>query len=163
MQDEEYSRQGVYVLSLPASDRGPWHICLYSVVLFDGERIVSPGLEPSARIVLPGPHPEVIVSYHLRRPRLPGRPWSLTFRTEPPGESIPPMALVVHSRTVPLSVHDGKIVDRFPASRDGATFRIRSQVNLSLQRARVFADPLAAPDEQPPIRLRHPEMGGTRV
>src|SRR5205823_12420506 len=104
VQDVEYSRQGYFALTLPPSPSGPWHLCVYAVAAVDGQRVVSPGLEPSARTVVPGPHPEVTVSYSLRRPRCPGRPWSLTCRTDPPGAAIPPTALVAHPRTVPLSV-----------------------------------------------------------
>src|SRR5262249_21589106 len=121
------------------------------------------GAEPTCRTVLPGPHPEVIVAYTLRPPRFPGQRWSVTFRTEPPGSAIPPTALVVHPRTVPLSADDGEIVDQFPASRDGASFKIRPKVNPALHRARVFADPRSDPDGLAPIRLRHPEAGATRV
>ena len=115
------------------------------------------------RTIVPGPHPEVTVAYSLRPPRFPGRPWSLTLRTEPPGQPIPAMALVVHPRTLPLSVEDGEVVDQFPPSRDGATFRIRPRIPFGSYHARVFADPRANPSELPPIRLRHPEAGGTRV
>jgi hypothetical protein len=159
----EYSRTGYYVLTLPPHPDGPWHLCAYSVATIEHENVISPGLEPTARTILPGPHPEVTVSYNLRAPRFPGRPWMLTFRTEPAGSPIPPTALVAHPRTVPLTVDDGDVVDEFPASRDGATFRIQTKVNLTRHRARVFVDPRADPAGQVPIRLRHPETGGTRV
>jgi len=113
--------------------------------------------------VVPGPNPEVTVSYTLRRPSFPGRTWSLTFRTDPIGSAIPPTALVVHPRTVPLSADDGEIVARFPAATDGETFTIPPTVDLARRRARIFADPHADPDGVPPIRLRHPEGGATRV
>ena len=58
--------------SLP--DGGPWHIRVYSVAEWDGVRSLSPGLEPSAATILPGPHAEVTVRYHLKRPLLPGSP-----------------------------------------------------------------------------------------
>lgn len=163
VQDVEYGRQGYFALNLPPGAQGAWHISVYGIATVDGDRVVSPGLDPTARTVLPGPHPEITVSYSLRPPRFPGRRWSLTFRTEPPGASIPPTALIAHPRTVPLTVDDGEVVDHFPESRDGATFRIRTKVNLASLRARVFADPRSEPDGLPPIRLRHPEAGGTRV
>jgi hypothetical protein len=161
--EAEYSRQGFATLSLPPDPRGPWHVRVFSMATLAGERVVSPGLEPSARTIVPGPLPEVTVSYSLRRPRFPGRPWSVTFRTEPAGAAIPPMALVAHPRTVPLSVHDGEVVEQFPAARDGATFNVRAGLNLLEHRVRVFPDPYAEPDGLPPIRLRHPEAEGTRV
>jgi hypothetical protein len=58
----EYSSQGHYTLTLPLSNGSPWHIAVYSVATVNGERVVSPGLEPSARTVVPGPHPEVTIS-----------------------------------------------------------------------------------------------------
>ena len=112
---------------------------------------------------MPGPNPEVTVSYILKRSNFPGRAWSLTFHTDPVGSPIPPTALVSHPRTVPLSPDDGEIAVRFPASRDGETFPIPSSVDLIRRRARVFADPHADPDGLPPIRIRHPEGGATRV
>jgi hypothetical protein len=145
------------------AESGPWHIRAYSIAELDGITSVSPGLDPTASTTVPGPHPEVTVSYVLKRPWLPFVPWSVTFRTEPPGTAVPPMVLVAHPRTVPLSVEDGHIVARFPAGRDGACFPIRPSVKLSHHGARIFPDPSAPPDCVTPIRLRHPETGTTRV
>ena len=147
----------------PPIDAGPWHIRVYSMINGDGVRSISPGLEPTAATILPGPNPEVTVSYVLKRPWFPGLPWSVRFRTEPSGKSLPPMVLVVHPRAVPLSVDDGQIVTHFPAGRDGAKFPIRSTANLSSHYARVFIDPNVQPDVLTPIRLRHPETWTTRV
>lgn len=159
----EYSRLGHHTLTLPADQEGPWHIQVYSIASLGGETVISSGLEPTARIVVPGPHPEVTVSYDFRKPSFPGRIWSLTFRTEPAGASIPPTALVAHPRTVPLSADDGEIVAQFPAARDGMTFPIPAKVDFTKHRARIFADPHVEPDTLTPIRLRHPENGATRV
>ncbi|WP_422924596.1 hypothetical protein [Singulisphaera sp. PoT] len=159
----EYSRVGHHALLLPTGRDGPWHIQVFTVAKIGDEVVVSPGLEPSARIVVTGPHPEITISYDLRKPSFPGRAWSLTFRTEPAGSEVPPTALVAHPRTVPLSVDDGEIVAQFPAARDGTTFSIPNKLNLAKGRARVFADPHADPDSLPPIRLRHPETGVARV
>jgi hypothetical protein len=128
-----------------------------------GEDVVSPGQSASAAVIVPGPNPEVTISYTFRRASFPGRGWSLTFRTEPPGANVPPTALVTHPRTVPLSIDDGAIVAEFPAAHDGATFRIGAGIDLAKQRARVFADSRGSDAaDLPPIRLRHPE-GDTRV
>jgi hypothetical protein len=161
--DEEYSRLGYFAISLPSGVPGPWHLAVFSVATVQGERVVSPGLDLSARTVVPGPNPEVTVSYNLRRPTFPGRAWSVTFQTDPVGSTIPPTALVAHPRTVPLSSDDGEIVVRFPAAKDGETFTVPTTVDLNRHRARVFADPHADPDGLPPIRLRHPEGGTARV
>jgi len=163
VQESEYSRQGYIAVNLPPEAPGPWHFRVFAVANVQGQRVVSPGLDATGRTVVPGPNPEVTVIYHLRKPGFPGRPWSVAFRTEPPGAPIPPTALVAHPRTVPLSVDDGEVIDRFPAARDGSTFRVRAGVNLSDRRARVFADPHVDPDGLPPIRLRHPESGPTRA
>jgi len=163
VQETEYSRLGYHAIQLPPQAAGPWHLSVRSVAQVEGAVVVSAGLEPTAKTIVTGSHPDVTVSYHLRAPRFPGRPWSITFRTEPAGASIPPMAMVVHPRTVPLTVDDGEIIDQFPASRDGATFRIRPKSSLSPRRARVFPDPLAAPDGLAPVRLKHPETDETRV
>ena len=88
------------------------------MIELDGSTAISPGLEPSAATVLPGPNPEVTVSYLLKRPWLPGLPWSVTFQTEPPSSAVPAMVMVAHPRTIPLSVDDGQIVAHFPSSRD---------------------------------------------
>ena len=122
----------------PGRDNGPWYIRVFSVLNLDGVRSISPGLEPTAATVLPGPHPEVTVSYVLKRPWIPGLPWSLSFRTDPPGTAIPPMVLVAHQRVVPLSVDDGQIVARFPSGGDGAAFPVRIPPKLPRQHARVF-------------------------
>jgi hypothetical protein len=145
------------------SDSGPWYIRVYSVIDLDGVRSVSPGLDSSAATIVPGPHPEVTISYSLKRPWLPGFSWSVGFRTEPAGAVVPPMVLVAHPRTVPLSVDDGQIVAHFPSGHDGAHFPIRTSLKLSEYGARVFPDPNVEPDGLQPIRLRHPETGATRV
>jgi hypothetical protein len=120
-------------------------------------------LEPSAKTVVPGPDSEVSVSYRLRPPLFPGRRWTLTFRAEPAETAIPPTVLVAHPRTVPLTADDGQVVEHFPAARDGETFKISTELNLSDYHIRVFADPTIDPDTLSPIQFRHPEMGGTRV
>ena len=163
VQDADYARQGRYTLTLPSGAPGPWHVAVYAVATVDGQPVASPGQEPSARTVVPGPHPEVTISYTFRRGRLTGRKPALVFHTEPPGASIPPMVLVTHPRTVPLSADDGTIVASFPAGRDGSDFPLPAGVNPARTRARVFADPRVEPENLPPIRLRHPEAGATRV
>jgi hypothetical protein len=145
------------------TDTSPWYIRIYSVIDLDGVRSISPGLESSAATVVPGPHPEVTVAYALKRPWLPGFPWSVGFRTEPAGAAVPPMVLVAHPRTVPLSVDDGQIVAHFPSGRDGAHFSIHTSLKLSQYGIRVFPDPNVEPDGLMPIRLRHPETGAARV
>ncbi|HEY2156010.1 MAG TPA: fibronectin type III domain-containing protein [Isosphaeraceae bacterium] len=163
--EADYSRQGHLALTLPveALGGGAWHLAVFSVAIVDGQRLVSPGLQPTARTVVPGPNPEITVGYTLNRPTFPGRPWSITFRTEPPGSAVPPMALVAHPRTIPLSSDDGQIIERFPACRDGATFPVRHRLELTRHLARLFTDPAADPAGLPPIRLRHPESAGTRA
>ena len=136
----------VPALGSPQIDTGPWHIRVYSITDLDGVRSISPGLEPTAATVLPGPHPEVTVSYVLKRPWIPGLPWSVSFRTEPPGTAVPPMVLVAHQRVVPLSVDDGQIVARFPSGSDGSHFPVRIPANLPRHNARVFPDPNVEPD-----------------
>jgi hypothetical protein len=162
--EADYSRQGYFTLNLPAESKGgPWHLAVFSLSVVEGIKLTSPGLEPTARTIVPGPTPEITVSYTLRRPTFPGRAWSILIRTDPPGSSVPPTALVVHPRTVPLSSDDGQVVERFPACQDGATFAVKPLVDLSRQRARLFADPTVDPAGQTPIRLRHPESAATRV
>jgi hypothetical protein len=180
----DYDRQECWTLTLPMASRsgdaieaplplsglgsaqrenGSWHIRAYSIVDLDGARSTSPGLEPTAATVLPGPHPEVTVSYVLKRPWIPGLPWSVSFRTEPPGTAVPPMVMVAHHRVVPLSVDDGQIIARFPSGSDGRHFPVRIPSSFSRHNARVFPDPNVEPDALVPIRLRHPESGATRV
>ncbi len=160
--DEEYSRLGYFAVTLPTTTSGPWHLAVFNLATVQGEEVVSPGLDPSARTVVPGPNPEVTLSYTLHRPHFPGRAWSVSFRTEPAGSPVPPTALVAHPRTVPLSPDDGEIVIRFPASKDGDIFPLPPTVSLNRHRARIFADPASDPDGLPPIRIRHPE-GVARV
>ena len=108
-------------------------------------------------------HVQVTLSYVLKRPWLPGLPWSVTFRTEPPGSTLPPMVVVAHPRTVPLSADDGQIIARLPDVRDGEPFPLRIAWNFSRLCVRAFPDPSVEPAGQIPIRLRHPETGSTPV
>ncbi len=140
-----------------------WYVSAFSLAEIDGASLVSPGLEPSATTAVPGPHPQITVSYSLKRPWLPPRPWVLTLRTEPAGAAIPRLVLVANERAVPLSAEDGEIVARLPAGQDGATHTIRTPLNLSRVGVRAFLDPTIDPGSLPPIRLRHPETGLARV
>ncbi|WP_169979691.1 hypothetical protein [Tautonia rosea] len=159
----EYSRSGYASIDLPPGEIDPYHITLYSVSEIDGQQLVSPGLEPTARTIVPGPVPEISLSYTIRRPRLASRSWTLTLKTEPPGAPIPPLVLVGHPRTVPLSADDGEILSEFPSSRGGDSFRFIPDGQVQSCRLRLFVHPTAPADEISPIRLRHPEAERTRV
>ena len=156
----EYGARGRYFLTVPATDQGPWHLAVYGATVVDGREICSPGQDPTAHTVIPGPHPEVTVGYVLSRPILPGSPWSVTFHTEPADAAIPPSALVAHPRVVPLSLDEGEVIARFPPSKDGAIHRFKPPKDFGRLRSRVY---LEAGESQTPIRLRHPETGPTRV
>lgn len=158
--EDEYAARGRYFLQLPADESGPWHLAVFGAALADGREVYSPGHDPTARTVIPGPNPEVAVGYVINRPILPGSPWSVTFHTEPPGASIPPGALVAHPRVVPLSLDEGEIIARFPPTKDGETHRFKPPKNFGRLRARVYLDPAGSTT---PVRLRHPETGATRV
>jgi hypothetical protein len=140
-----------------------WYVTAFGLAEIDGASLVSPGLEPSATTAVPGPHPQITVSYSLKRPRLQFRPWVLTLRTEPSGAAVPRLVLVANERAVPLSAEDGQIVARLPAGPDGATHAIRTPLNLAKVGVRAFLDPTLDPGSLPPIRLRHPETGVARV
>ena len=180
----EYDRLGSWVCHLPASppaeptdfelrpaeDGGPvpprlahWHVRVYGVAELDGATCFSTGLEPSAETVVPGPHPEITVAYQFKRPWLPGRPWSLSTQTDPPGANVPPLVVVANARAVPVSAEDGEVVARLPAGRDGTAHLIPAASRLAAPGLRAFIDPGFDPDGLPPIRLRHPESGATRV
>ncbi len=142
-----------------------WHVRVYSVALVDGAgaSVVSAGLEPTATVAVPGPHPEVTITYLLKKPWLPGRRWSIELRTEPPGSGIPPMVLVANARAIPLSADDGEIIARFPAAKDGASHSIPNSAIGAPGGVRAFPDPAAEPGSSPPVRIRHPETGPTRA
>ena len=154
----------------PGTSNGPlplrsdrWYITAYSVAEKDGQTLLSPGLEPTATTIVPGPHPEITVSYTLRRSWFPGRGWSVTMHTEPSAAAVPPMVLVANDRAIPLSADDGQVVARFPASHDGSTHPFRAPMNLARCGVRAFLDPTVEPSSLAPIRLRHPEAGPTRA
>lgn len=177
---DEYERQQGWSLTLPnggqaapavvgtnghapRGDQLPWYVRLLSATERGGVRAYSPGLEKTAATTLNGPIPEVTVSYSLRRPWLPGAPWSLTFRTVPAGATTPPLVVVAHPRAVPLSVDDGEIVAHLPPARDGTSVPLIGRFKLGRHGVRVFPDPSVPPDQLTPIRFRHPEAGATRV
>ncbi|GAC1448355.1 MAG: hypothetical protein NVSMB9_31420 [Isosphaeraceae bacterium] len=161
--EADYARLGRYTLTLPTEESGPWYLVVHSLAVVDDQPVPSLGIEPTARTVVSGANPEVIVSYAFRRVRLTLRRWSLTFQTEPPGSPIPPTVLVTHPRTVPLSADDGTIIADFPAAHDGANFPIPSGINPTRPRARVFPDPRVEPNGFPAFRLQHPDSDATRI
>jgi hypothetical protein len=167
--ESDYAREGRMRLTLPPDQPGPWHLSVRSVIRVDGRTTISEGADPSSRLVLASTQPVVQVSYQIHRPGFPGRAWRVSLRTDPPGREIPPTALVSHARTVPLSVDDGDIIDHFPATRDGASFRVRGDAARHLaegggqSRVRLFVDPRTDPSSSPLIRIRHPGSESTRV
>ncbi len=142
VQEDEYARLRSFSIELPTSGDAPWHLGVYTVVNVEGRRLISPGLDPSSRAVVPGPHPELSVSYVLKPPLL-GRRWEIIFHTDPPGSAIPPTALVAHPRTVPLSPDDGQLLAHFPAGHDGQRHRFRLPPGLDA--ARADSSPIPAP------------------
>jgi hypothetical protein len=176
---DEYERLGSWTITLPEPElgepnthpsapaapggAGPWHIRVYSVIDEEGARSFSPGSEPTAATVLPGPNPEVSVSYELKRPWLIGLPWTVAFRVKPPHTPLPPLVLVAHPRAAPLSADDGEIVARFPAAQPGRRHAIRTKIDLAKYSVRAFADPQAEPQLISPFQLVHPDGGHDRV
>ncbi len=161
--EAEYSRKGYLAWNLPTDNAGAWRIVVYSVAHIDGERFVSSGLELTARTTLPGPNPQITLSYRWRRRAFPGRGWSVILKTDPPGASLPPTVLVVHPRTVPLTADDGELIAHFPACQDGASFPIQATSNWNKDRARIFIDPSTDPDDITPIRIKHPVSEDARA
>ena len=161
--EDEYSRSGYHAITLPQNVAGPWRVRVFSVIAIDGSRFYSPGLDPTAETLIPGPTPEIELSYTILPPVFPGKKRKVAFQTRPAGASIPPTILVAHPRAVPLSCDDGEIVAHFPATRDGAELPIHAKVKLSRNRVRVFVDPAASMNGSPPIRVRHPDADGVRV
>lgn len=166
----EYDRAGCWTLNAPTPSSPPageganhWHVRAYSREDAPEGPHFSPGAEPSAATIAPGPNPEITVTYRWKRPWIPGRPWNLVVRTEPPGADVPPLVVVANPRAVPIGVEDGEVVARFPASRDGAAFGIPHDPRLVEDGLRAFLDPARDPDSLPPIRVRHPEVGRARV
>ena len=140
-----------------------WYVSAFSLAEIDVASLVSPGLEPSATTAVPGPHPQITVSYSLKRPWLPARPWVLTLRDRAFWSGGPADGSRRQRTGRSSLAEDGEIVARLPAGQDGATHAIRTPLNLSRIGVRAFLDPTIAPGSLPPIRLRHPETGLARV
>ena len=161
--EAQYSERGFAALDLPEVGAGPTEIVVFGMAERDGTVFHSPGLEPSARARIPGPLAEIAVSYTIRRPRIPGRPWSILLRTEPPRAPLPPLVLVGHPRTVPLNAEDGEVLEHLPSCRGGDQFRIRPKRSAPEVRLRLFLDPSTPPDQLSPVRLKHPEVESARL
>ncbi|MDX2039389.1 MAG: hypothetical protein SFX72_22275 [Isosphaeraceae bacterium] len=163
VQDAEYSRLGFAALMLPKTPSGPWHVAVFTVAGSPDGPLYSAGTEASARTIVPGPNPEVTLSYSLKKQGFPSKSWKLGLRTDPPASPIPPMVLVANDRAVPLAADDGEVIGRFPASIDGTTFAVETRIDLGRQRVRLFADPSADPDSLVPIRICHPQSDPARA
>jgi hypothetical protein len=161
--EADYARLGHFTMALPPSEPGPWHAAVYGMSNVAGHPVASPGLEPSARTLVPGTHPEIRVSYSIRRRLLAWRGASITLHTEPAGAEVPPTILVTNSRTVPLSADDGRVVAEFPASKDGSRLSLPRGLRLARLHARLFTDPRLEPNGSTPIQLQHPGAGEPRV
>lgn len=167
----EYYRRDGHVLTLPTTPNSSevWHVRAYAVLETPGahpddppERLLSPGVEPTARVEVPAAFREVEVSYTLNRGFL-SRAWTIAFRTEPRGEAIPPTVLVRNDRAVPIDPYDGEEIDRFPAARDGDVFPIRKAAGLQPAAVRAFPDPAAEPEGMAHVKFKHPFAGDERA
>ena len=152
-----------FAWNLPQEEARPWHVVALSSHTAEGRQIVSPGVEPGCRVQVTGQPTEVEVSYTLMPPGLIRRAWTVAFRTDPPGLPIPPLVVIAHARTIPISVDDGHEVARLAAGQDGDRRQFRARRSFAKNRIRVFADPTADPDGLSPIRLRHPDAEAPRV
>lgn len=156
----DYDRAGQWVLDPAGSDEGR-RIRVYSVTIVDRTRVLSPGTEPTAAAQITAKN-EIAVTYRLKKPWLPRKRWTLEFRTDPPGATIPPTLLVANPRAVPLSVDDGELVARFMTAVDGSRLVIESDFDLARGRSRLFTDPSLA-NGHPPVRLVSTDSAETRV
>ena len=183
---EEYDRAGAWTMSLPRSeldepsdfelepsaDAGAvplpstrWHATAYQRGGHRGRPARSPrAWSPPRRSRFPAHTPRSPMSYALKRPWLPGRPWSLVVHTEPPGAAIPPHG---PGRQLP---GDSPVGRRRRRRRPLARVEGRGRppdpdaASISPDRASVHSStrpPSRA--RSPPIRIRHPESGLARV
>ena len=159
----DYANRGHHPAILPNGRSGPWHFAVFARSFIDGEPVVSPGLNPTARLMIAGPEAEVVGTYSFSRRGWLGGRWWITFKTEPSGERIPPTVLITNPRAVPFASDDGKISAEFPASKDGAKYKLPRGLDPYRLHARIFPDPRVEPTEMASIRIRHPEMDATRV
>ena len=159
----DYVARGHHPAALPNGRSGPWHFAVFARAFIDGEPVASPGLDPSARLMIPGPEVDVVATYAFTRRRILGGRWWITFKTEPVGEQIPPTVLITNPRAVPFAADDGMIAADFPASKDGARYKLPRGLNPFRVHARLFLDPRVEPTAMSAIKIRHPETDATRV
>lgn len=136
-----YWRDAALDVTLPHASAGDWHLVVYACIEHDGERWCSPGVEPTARLVVPDAAATPIVYYRVSAPRIASAPWSIRFETDPPGVAIGPTVLVARPRVAPLNTHDGPIVARFPDTQDGVALSFRPSSRLAGRKLRLFPDP----------------------
>jgi tetratricopeptide (TPR) repeat protein len=138
---EAYTRNGYLSVEMPEKPGGPWHVRVFAVAHLQGSDWYSPGIDPTARVVVPAPDASLVVRYAMDLPRRARGRGSITFRTEPPGAAFGPTVLVAQPRLLPLSPDEGQVIARFPAARDGTRLEFRSDVRLLGRRLRLFPDP----------------------
>lgn len=158
-----YQELDSFAWTLPQEEARPWHVVVLVCRVHEGRQMVSPGMEFGCRVQVSGQPSEVEVSYTLTPPSLLRRAWSIAFRTDPPGLPIPPLVVVAHPRTIPVSHDDGDVMARLPAGQDRDQHQFRARRSLAKGGIRVFADPRADSNSVCPIRLRHPDAEAPRV
>jgi hypothetical protein len=161
--DRDYAESGGCEMRLPLPGTAAWQIRVFTVAKIDGTMFYSPGADPTARAVVEAGSSALVVSYRLRKPRLPWQTWAVEFKTDPPASVIPPTILVGHERTVPLSMDEGKVVASIPRARDGDQVAFRPGYRLNGDRLRLFLDPSIDPEGLAHVRFRHPGYESPRV
>jgi hypothetical protein len=152
-----------FALDLPSNGSPPWHIQILAMEDNGNEPRYSQGKDPTSRAVLATHSGSVLVKYHIKRRRFPKFGWYLEVETEPAGAEIPPLVVVSHPRTVPLSADDGVVIARLPALRGNTSVRLETSHSPRGHRVRVFIDPSLDPESLPLLRFRHPTAESTRV
>ncbi len=153
-------------LDLPDEPGGPpWQVRVLALAECEGQQRASPGIAAGATAAVPGVGEAVALTYRLKPPLIPGRPWSITLQRQPADGVIPPLILVANSARPPESAEDGTVVARFPSTRDGERLTFRPTGAPGLETLRLFADPAGEADDPVPsrIQIQHPEAGPTRV
>jgi hypothetical protein len=137
---EKYWRDGRFECALPEQAGECWYVVVFTCVNQSGERWCSPGIEPSARGVVPSSNARMILFYELQRPKSGWGLWRIRFSTDPLGAAFGPTLLVARPRVLPLTAHDGSVVARFDESCDGDTRTFRPESRLTGRKLRLFSD-----------------------
>ncbi len=91
------------------------------------------------------------------------RRWRLALAPRPEGITLPPLVLVGHPRTVPITASEGNRLLQLQAIEGARTLDLPPHIDPDRLKIRLFIDPKVEPDGIPHVEIQHADREPTRI